>query len=114
MSHPTSHTHPSVCLDICPTDCLSIVRDGEREDLVQHLKAPVLEPEQPLFVSDPLKQTGRLMVKDENFCVHCGLCAERCPTAAWDMQKSLLKFPKAADYGGSTTDESTCPKRKAG
>jgi len=102
------------CLDICPTDCLSIVRDGEREDLVQHLKAPVLEPEQPLFVSDPLKQTGRVMVKDENFCVHCGLCAERCPTAAWDMQKSLLKFPKAADYGGSTMDETPCQKRQAG
>ncbi|MCU0989894.1 MAG: FAD-dependent oxidoreductase, partial [Xanthomonadales bacterium] len=72
------------CLDICPTACLSIVRNGEREDLVQRLKAAVLEPDQPLFVSDPLKQTGRVMVKDENFCVHCGLCAERCPTSAWD------------------------------
>jgi NADPH-dependent glutamate synthase beta subunit-like oxidoreductase len=103
------------CLDICPTACLSIVRNGEREDLVQRLKAPVLEPEQPLFVSDALKQTGRVMVKDENFCVHCGLCAERCPTAAWDMQKSLLKFPYAVDYDGrSKPGESPCQKRKAG
>jgi len=103
------------CLDICPTDCLTIVRDGEREELVQRLKAPVLEPDQPLFVSDPLKQTGRVMVKDENFCVHCGLCAERCPTAAWDMQKSLLKFPMAADYaGGRSSGETPCQRRKAG
>jgi len=103
------------CLDICPTECLSIVRDGERDDLVQRLRAPVLEPDQPLFVSDPLKQTGRIMVKDENFCVHCGLCAERCPTAAWDMQKSLLNFPKAADYDGSRkTGETPCQQRKAG
>ncbi len=102
------------CLDICPTACLSIVRNGEREDLVQRLKAAVLEPDQPLFVSDPLKQTGRVMVKDENFCVHCGLCAERCPTSAWDMQKSLLKFPYAADYGGGTIGETPCKQRKAG
>jgi ferredoxin len=103
------------CLDICPTDCLSIVPDGEREDLVTRLKAPVLEPEQPLFVSDALKQTGRVMVKDENFCVHCGLCAERCPTAAWDMQKSFLKFPKAADHdGGSSVGDAPCERRKAG
>ncbi len=103
------------CLDICPTACLSIVKNGEREDLVPQLKAPVLEPEQPLFVSDPLKQTGRVMVKDENFCVHCGLCAERCPTAAWDMQKSLLKFPYAPDYdGGREACESPCQQRIAG
>jgi NADPH-dependent glutamate synthase beta subunit-like oxidoreductase len=103
------------CLDICPTACLSIVKNGEREDLVPQLKAPVLEPGQPLFVSDPLKQTGRVMVKDENFCVHCGLCAERCPTAAWDMQKSLLKFPYAPDYdGGREACESPCQQRIAG
>jgi NADPH-dependent glutamate synthase beta subunit-like oxidoreductase len=95
--------------------CLSIVKNGEREDLVPQLKAPVLEPGQPLFVSDPLKQTGRVMVKDENFCVHCGLCAERCPTAAWDMQKSLLKFPYAPDYdGGREACESPCQQRIAG
>jgi formate dehydrogenase beta subunit len=103
------------CLDICPTQCLTITPTGEKEDLVQRLKAPVLEPEQPFFVSDALPQTGRVMVKDENFCIHCGLCAERCPTAAWDMQKSFLEFPQAADYeDGSNKGESPCQKRKAG
>ena len=51
-----------------------------------------------MFVSDELKQTSRVMVKDENFCIHCGVCAERCPTAAWDMQKSLLTLPQAIDH----------------
>jgi NADPH-dependent glutamate synthase beta subunit-like oxidoreductase len=86
------------CLDICPTECLTITADGEEDDLVSRLRAPRLEPEQPLFVSGELKQTARVMVKDENLCVHCGLCAERCPTAAWDMQKSLLHFPRALDH----------------
>ena len=103
------------CLDICPTQCLTITPNGEREDLVQRLKAPVLEPDQPLFVSDPLKQTGRVMVKDENFCIHCGLCSERCPTAAWDMQKSFLRFPYALDHdGGNVSGEAPCQQRKAG
>jgi NADPH-dependent glutamate synthase beta subunit-like oxidoreductase len=103
------------CLDICPTECLTITPNGEREELVFGLKAPVLEPDQPLFVSDALQQTGRVMVKDENFCIHCGLCAERCPTAAWDMQKSFLEFPQAADYnGGSKNGEAPCQHRKAG
>lgn len=102
------------CLDICPTQCLTITHNGEEADLVQRLKAPVLEPDQPLFVSDSLKQTGRVMVKDENFCVHCGLCAERCPTSAWDMQKSLLNFPKAATYSGDTMGTPSCQNRKAG
>ena len=103
------------CLDICPTQCLTITENGEREDLLQRLKAPVLEAGQPLFVSDALKQTGRVMVKDENFCIHCGLCAERCPTAAWDMQKSFLQFPQAADYtSGSHSGKSPCQQRKAG
>ena len=102
------------CLDICPTQCLTITHNGEEADLVQRLKAPVLEADQPLFVSDGLKQTGRVMVKDENFCVHCGLCAERCPTSAWDMQKSLLNFPKAADYDGQSTGTTSCQNRKAG
>ncbi len=97
------------CIDICPTECLTITTNGEEPDLIERLKAPRLNPEQPLFVSGSLKQTARVMVKDENLCVHCGLCAERCPTAAWDMQKSLLTFPKAADYG--TTP---CQKRQAG
>jgi formate dehydrogenase beta subunit len=103
------------CLDICPTQCLTITANGEEADLVKRLKAPVLEPDQPLFVSDELKQTTRVMVKDENFCIHCGLCAERCPTAAWDMQKSLLSFPNAIDYdGGNDIGERPCPQRKAG
>ncbi|NNL94415.1 MAG: FAD-dependent oxidoreductase [Xanthomonadales bacterium] len=88
------------CLDICPTDCLTITRNGDEEDLVTRLLAPRLEKDQPLFVSGELKQTHRVMVKDENLCVHCGLCAERCPTAAWDMQKSLLNFPRASDHDG--------------
>ncbi len=103
------------CLDICPTQCLTITPDGAEEELVTRLKAPVLEPDQPLFVSDALKQTGRVMVKDENFCIHCGLCAERCPTAAWDMQKSFLEFPQAVDYNGSSkSGEAPCQQRKAG
>jgi NADPH-dependent glutamate synthase beta subunit-like oxidoreductase/ferredoxin len=101
------------CLDICPTECLTITADGEEQDLVQRLRAPVLETDQPLFVSDALEQTGRLMVKDENFCIHCGLCAERCPTGAWDMQKSLLTFPRAADHSDKN-GENPCQKRKAG
>jgi len=103
------------CLDICPTQCLTITANGEKADLVRRLKAPVLEHEQPLFVSDELKQTSRVMVKDENFCIHCGLCAERCPTSAWDMQKSLLHFSRAAAYGGGhDTDQKPCQHRKAG
>jgi ferredoxin len=103
------------CLDICPVQCLTITSIGTHEDMVKRLKAPVLEPDQPLFVSGELKQTARVMVKDENFCIHCGLCAERCPTAAWDMQKSLLSFPQAAGYGGdSASSEPPCQQRKAG
>lgn len=102
------------CLDICPTQCLTITANGDEEDLIKRLKAPALEPDQPLFVSDELKQTGRVMVKDENFCIHCGLCAERCPTAAWDMQKSLLMFPRALDYDGANIGETPCQQRKAG
>jgi NADPH-dependent glutamate synthase beta subunit-like oxidoreductase len=86
------------CIDICPTDCLTITRNGEEAELSGRLKAPRLNPGQPLFVSAPLKQTGRVMVKDEDLCVHCGLCAERCPTAAWDMQKSTIHLPHATDH----------------
>ena len=85
------------CLDICPTDCLTIIRNADEEDLRARLKIPAENPEQSLFVSGPLHQTGRVMVKDEDMCVHCGLCAERCPTAAWDMQKSCIKIPCAID-----------------
>ncbi|HLS81368.1 MAG TPA: FAD-dependent oxidoreductase [Steroidobacter sp.] len=85
------------CVDICPVDCLTITVNGPEEDLRKRLKAPALNAAEPLFVSTPLQQTGRVMVKDEDVCVHCGLCAERCPTAAWDMQKSKIRIPYASD-----------------
>ena len=85
------------CLDICPVDCLTITQGGEEADLRTRLKAPAKNLTQALYVSKPLPQTGRVMVKDEDLCVHCGLCAERCPTAAWDMQKSTVHCPQAAD-----------------
>jgi NADPH-dependent glutamate synthase beta subunit-like oxidoreductase len=87
------------CIDICPVDCLTIMAPGSEAELRTRLRAPALEPTQLLFHSAALKQTGRVMVKDENLCVHCGLCAERCPTAAWDMQKSTIHWPLAADGG---------------
>ncbi|HEX4376119.1 MAG TPA: FAD-dependent oxidoreductase [Steroidobacteraceae bacterium] len=93
------------CIDICPVDCLTVTRDGEEADLRTRLRAPTTEPTQPLYVSGTLPQTGRVMVKDENLCVHCGLCAERCPTAAWDMQKSTIKWPLAAEGGRSCQPE---------
>ncbi len=89
------------CLDICPTQCLTITANAGEDDLVTRLRAPRREKEQPLFVSGTLKQTAGVMVKDENLCIHCGLCAERCPTAAWDMQKSLFKLPQVRDYNGN-------------
>jgi NADPH-dependent glutamate synthase beta subunit-like oxidoreductase/NAD-dependent dihydropyrimidine dehydrogenase PreA subunit len=85
------------CIDICPVDCLTITHDGEEAELRTRLRAPAKNLTQALFVSEPLKQTGRVMVKDEDLCVHCGLCAERCPTAAWDMQKSDILWPHAKD-----------------
>lgn len=81
------------CIDICPVDCLTMTLNGEEEDLRQRLSAPAQNLEQALYVSGALPQTGRVMVKDEDLCVHCGLCAERCPTAAWDMQKSSHLIP---------------------
>ncbi len=85
------------CIDICPVDCLTITGNGAEAQLRTRLKAPAQNPAQPLYVSVALPQTGRVMVKDEDLCVHCGLCAERCPTAAWDMQKSHIHWPHAAD-----------------
>ena len=83
------------CVDVCPVQCLTITENSEEEDLRTRLLAPAINLEQPLFISDDLPQTGRLMVKDEDICVHCGLCAERCPTAAWDMRKFELLIPYA-------------------
>jgi formate dehydrogenase beta subunit len=85
------------CIDICPVDCLTITDNGAEADLRSRLKAPAKNLAQPLLVSAGLPQTGRVMVKDEDLCVHCGLCAERCPTAAWDMQKSYVHWPHAED-----------------
>jgi formate dehydrogenase (NADP+) beta subunit len=91
------------CIDICPVDCLTIALDGTPAEIDERLKSPRQNPAQPLYVSAPLPQTGRVMLKDENICVHCGLCAERCPTGAWDMQKSTVHVPYAAD--ASQADE---------
>jgi formate dehydrogenase beta subunit len=84
------------CIDICPVQCLTITSNASEEDLRGRLSAPSVNLHQALFVSDALPQTGRVMVKDENVCVHCGLCAERCPTAAWDMELFDLQIPYAA------------------
>ena len=84
------------CIDICPVRCLTITTNGDEADLRSRLSAPSDNLAQSLFVSAPLPQTGRVMVKDENVCVHCGLCAQRCPTAAWDMELFDLIVPYAA------------------
>ncbi len=83
------------CVDICPVDCLTIVPNADELDLRARLNAPADDLDQALFVSGGLKQTGRVMVKDENVCLHCGLCAERCPTYAWDMRKFVVEIPLA-------------------
>jgi formate dehydrogenase beta subunit len=82
------------CVDICPMDCITFTANGDEADLRTRLKAPALQTGQDLYVSAELK-TGRIMVKDEDVCLHCGLCAERCPTGAWDMQKFLLNTTQA-------------------
>lgn len=89
------------CMDICPTDCITFTVNGTEEDLRTRLKAPSLHLNQDLLVSDTLVATGRVMVKDEDVCLHCGLCAERCPTSAWDMQKFFYNTTKAHHGCGS-------------
>ncbi len=83
------------CIDVCPVDCLTITKDGEEAEVRLRLTAPAKNPNQPLYASDALPHTGRIMVKDEDLCLHCGLCAERCPTAAWDMRQFELLIPYA-------------------
>src|SRR5690606_10325700 len=85
------------CIDVCPVDCLTITQNGPEEELRTRLTVPAMNHSQPLYVSASLPQTGRVMVKDEDLCVHCSLCAERCPTGAWDMQEATILIPYAAD-----------------
>jgi NADPH-dependent glutamate synthase beta subunit-like oxidoreductase/ferredoxin len=89
------------CIDVCPVDCLTIAPNGAEAELRTRLTAPARNPNQALFVSGDLPQTARVMLKDEDLCLHCGLCAERCPTAAWDMRKFELLLP----YAGRTAEE---------
>jgi ferredoxin len=91
------------CVDVCPVNCLTITHDGSPEaELRTRLSAPAINLSQAVYVSAELPQTKRVMVKDEDVCLHCGLCAERCPTAAWDMQKFEVLLP----YAGHPA----CPK----
>jgi len=82
------------CVDICPMDCITFTENGEEEELRTRLSAPAINLTQDLYIGNSLK-TGRIMVKDEDVCLHCGLCAERCPTGAWDMQKFLFEMTQA-------------------
>ena len=84
------------CVDICPVDCITFTENGEEPDLRQRLMAPAVNLTQDIYVSAPLK-TGRILAKDEDVCLHCGFCAERCPTGAWDMQKFLINITHAGD-----------------
>lgn len=90
------------CIDVCPVNCLTIASDSVEDDfdIRKQLSAPALNAKQEVFLSSPLPQTKRIMVKDEDVCLHCGLCAERCPTAAWDMSRFELKIPYAGMGSG--------------
>jgi len=95
------------CVDVCPMDCITFTQNGDESELRERLTAPAKNNEQDLYVSGPVK-TGRVMVKDEDVCLHCGLCAERCPTGAWDMRRFLF----AESYAGRGEDYSANPVRK--
>jgi formate dehydrogenase beta subunit len=97
------------CVDICPMDCITFTANGDEDELRTRLTAPATNTTQDLYVSGPLK-TARVMVKDEDVCLHCGLCAERCPTGAWDMQKFTLLTTQA----GPRCRDSTPPSRRVG
>ena len=104
------------CVDICPMDCITFTADGEEAEVRTHLTAPALNLAQDLYIGKGLK-TGRIMAKDEDVCLHCGLCAERCPTGAWDMQKFLLDMAQADDrchaQPGATRAVTATPKAGA-
>jgi formate dehydrogenase beta subunit len=86
------------CIDVCPVECLSITPAADSEaELRASLSQPEAPEDQSLYVSTALPLTGRVMIKDENVCLHCGLCAERCPTSAWDMKEGVIKIPHADD-----------------
>lgn len=92
------------CVDVCPVNCLTITPAAESlDELKTRLSAPAMNATQDIYTSDPLPQTRRLMVKDEDICLHCGLCAERCPTAAWDMRKFELVVPYAFAHSAQAT-----------
>jgi formate dehydrogenase beta subunit len=97
------------CVDICPMDCITFTANGAEEDLRRRLRAPAANLTQDLYVAEGLK-TGRAMVKDEDVCLHCGLCAERCPTGAWDMQKFFLDLAQA---GPGCRDRQARPRKAA-
>ncbi len=97
------------CIDICPVNCLTMTENGDEADLRSRLTIPAENHDQALYVSDDLPQTGRVMVKDEDLCVHCGLCAERCPTGAWDMQKSTVLIPYAVDEASDSRAQPALP-----
>ena len=82
------------CVDVCPIDCISFVRNAVEDELRRSLTMPALNLTQAIYVSEPVK-TQRVMVKDEDLCLHCGLCAERCPTGAWDMMKFTIEMAQA-------------------
>ncbi len=88
------------CVDVCPMSCLGMTPAASEDELRHALEVPALNLSQPLFVSEALPQTRRVMLKDEDLCIHCGLCAERCPTAAWDMRRSTLLVPYAGLAAG--------------
>jgi len=100
------------CVDICPMDCITFTPDGDEKELRERLNAPALNLIQDLYISSPLK-TNRIMVKDEDVCLHCGLCAERCPTGAWDMQKSLIEMVNAGPGARTTLTNKHKPRKAA-
>ena len=102
------------CVDVCPVQCLTITAEGSEAELRTRLSAPAKNLKQDIFASGALPQTARLMVKDEDVCVHCGLCAERCPTAAWDMQKFELAIPYAGHDGGGRRPPPNSPDLELG